>query len=114
MKYIIFDTDMGTDDAWALIMLAKASSLRDFQIIGITLVHGNTDIDNCAINTMRVLEAINNTVCSSLDTYIHLPIYIEPVNFAKIMIYSCCKPINADLVVSDPRYKKFKISRIIL
>lgn len=61
MKYIIFDTDMGPDDAWALIMLLKASTLRDYKIIGITCVNGNTDIDNCAINTLRVLEVVNRT-----------------------------------------------------
>lgn len=68
MRNIIFDTDMGPDDAWALIMLLKAEKIRDWHVLGITCVHGNTNLENCAINTLRVLETINRTDVSLLFT----------------------------------------------
>lgn len=67
MKNIILDTDMGPDDAWALIILLKAEQFRDYRVRGITCVHGNTDTGNAAKNTLRVLEVINRTEVSKLQ-----------------------------------------------
>lgn len=75
MKNIIFDTDMGPDDAWALIMLLKAEKFRDYRVRGITCVHGNTDTENAAKNTLRVLEMINRTDVSTLHCIFLLKLF---------------------------------------
>lgn len=54
---VIYDTDMGTDDAWALFMLLKAEKKYNLKILGVTLVQGNTSLDNCAVNALRVLSS---------------------------------------------------------
>ncbi|XP_036317903.1 pyrimidine-specific ribonucleoside hydrolase RihB-like isoform X1 [Rhagoletis pomonella] len=69
-RYVVYDCDVGNDDAWGLMMLIKAeavyknrSELADspakFEIIGITCVQGNTSVDQTLINTLRVLKAAN-------------------------------------------------------
>lgn len=56
-KYIILDTDMGSDDAFALEMLLKAEkSLKNIKILAITTVHGNTSIENVLKNTYHLLD----------------------------------------------------------
>ncbi|XP_061400333.1 uncharacterized protein LOC133336051 [Musca vetustissima] len=73
-NYVIFDCDIGNDDAWALIMLIKAEKLlkdlalkgrrvngavKPFKILGVTCVRGNTDVDNGVENALRVLDAVD-------------------------------------------------------
>jgi len=73
-KYII-DVDTGVDDAQAL-MLALSQSNMD--ILAITCVAGNTDVDQVCINTLKVLKACNrlevslNTTCYSHRSTIKL------------------------------------------
>lgn len=56
-KYIILDTDMGTDDMWALVMLLKAEKyFSNIKLLAITCVHGNTSMENVLINTFAVLD----------------------------------------------------------
>lgn len=63
-RFVIFDEDMGTDDAWALIMLLKAERTHNIKVLAITCVAGNTTVQNVAINTMRVLQLLNRSdVC---------------------------------------------------
>ena len=59
MKNLIMDCDTGQDDAIAII-LAVAS--KKFNIKGITTVGGNANVENCTINTLKILEllGINN------------------------------------------------------
>lgn len=65
-KYVILDTDMGTDDAWALMMLIKAEKiLKNIKILAITCVHGNTQIENVVKNTYRILHGLNRTDVTS-------------------------------------------------
>lgn len=52
----IVDTDAGVDDAQALIL---GLSQSDFNIVGITLVAGNTSIDNVYRNVSEVLRVCN-------------------------------------------------------
>lgn len=56
-ELVIFDTDMGTDDAWALFMLLKAEKRYNVKVLGVTIVHGNTSLENAAVNALRVLSA---------------------------------------------------------
>ncbi|GAB0092014.1 uncharacterized protein DMENIID0001_069520 [Sergentomyia squamirostris] len=58
---VIFDTDGGVDDAWALLMLLKAHSLKIIELLAIITCSGNTDIDYSTINTCRVLEVTGVT-----------------------------------------------------
>lgn len=56
---LIIDVDTGVDDSKALIL---ALSRSDVEILAITCVNGNVDIDNVCRNTLRVLK-----VCDRLD-----------------------------------------------
>lgn len=60
-NYIILDCDTGVDDAWALLILLKAEKLKKCKILGITCVTGNTNCNNSAINTLRILNIVNRT-----------------------------------------------------
>lgn len=62
IKYVIFDTDMGCDDAWALQMILKAEKhFGDIKILAITTVNGNTTIENIIKNTYCILDGLNRT-----------------------------------------------------
>jgi len=52
---VILDVDTGTDDAVAL-MLAALSP--DLELVGATTVNGNTAVENCTENTLRVFDWI--------------------------------------------------------
>lgn len=66
-KHVIFDTDMGCDDAWALQMILKAEkNLKKLKVLAITLVNGNTTIDNALKNTYRILDGLDRTDVSDL------------------------------------------------
>jgi inosine-uridine nucleoside N-ribohydrolase len=52
---IILDVDTGTDDAVALMVAALSS---DIELVGATVVNGNTVLDSCVENTLRVFEWI--------------------------------------------------------
>lgn len=56
-ELVIYDTDMGTDDAWALFMLLKAEKKYNVKILGVTIVQGNTSLENAAENSLRVLAS---------------------------------------------------------
>lgn len=64
-KYVIFDTDMGSDDAWALQMILKAEKvLKTIKLLAITTVNGNTTNENVIKNTYRILDGFDRTdVC---------------------------------------------------
>ncbi|XP_061188405.1 nucleoside hydrolase-like [Saccostrea echinata] len=60
---MIIDCDTGVDDAQAIMM---AVSRPDIDVIAITCVNGNVDIDNVCRNTLRVLK-----ICEAL----HIPVF---------------------------------------
>lgn len=61
-KYVIFDTDMGADDAWSLQMLLNAEKqLKSIKVLAVTTSHGNTNIENVIKNTYRILDGLNRT-----------------------------------------------------
>lgn len=61
-KYVIVDTDLGTDDAWALLMLLKAEKcFKNIKILAITCVAGNTTLENVVKNTYYMLHSTGRT-----------------------------------------------------
>ena len=52
---IILDVDTGTDDAVALMTAALSP---DLELVGATVVNGNTNVDSCTENTLRVFDWI--------------------------------------------------------
>jgi inosine-uridine nucleoside N-ribohydrolase len=52
---VILDVDTGTDDAVALMVAALSP---DLELVGATVVNGNTNLDSCLENTLRVFEWI--------------------------------------------------------
>lgn len=59
-RFIIFDTDMGADDAWALQMILKAEkSHKNVKVLAITTTHGNTTVENAIKNTYRILDGLD-------------------------------------------------------
>lgn len=62
VRYVIFDTDMGCDDAWAAMMILKAEKqFKNVKVLAITTVNGNTTIDNVVKNTYRILDGLDRT-----------------------------------------------------
>ena len=51
---IILDVDTGVDDAFAVLFAALHP---DINLLGITCVDGNTNIDQVVANTLKVLDA---------------------------------------------------------
>ena len=56
MKRVIIDTDPGIDDAAAILMTLGSPELN---VEALTTVFGNTPVENCTINALRILEAAN-------------------------------------------------------
>lgn len=75
-RKLLIDVDTGVDDAQA-IMMALAS--KDVDVLAITCVGGNTELDQVITNTLRVLK-----VCDRLDVSrtslisITFPIFFNP------------------------------------
>ncbi|PSN30983.1 hypothetical protein C0J52_26845 [Blattella germanica] len=65
-KKIVIDTDVGSDDAMAIILCVAAQRKQKVQIVGITCVHGNTGLHNVCANTLKTLHTLR-----SLD----IPVY---------------------------------------
>lgn len=61
-RRVIFDTDAGADDAWALQMMLKTEkTLQSVKVLAITTVHGNTSVENAVKNTYRILDGLGRT-----------------------------------------------------
>src|SRR3954447_26011916 len=60
---IILDVDTGTDDAVALMTAALSP---DIELVGATVVNGNTVLDSCVENSLRVVEWIGAPEISAL------------------------------------------------
>ena len=59
-KFII-DTDTGVDDAMALLIALKAHKKGQIELLAITTVAGNADIEDVVRNTYRTLEVAKCT-----------------------------------------------------
>lgn len=61
-RLVIFDTDMGADDAWALQMILREEKIaKTVKVLAITAVNGNTNTENVIKNTYRILDGLNRT-----------------------------------------------------
>lgn len=58
-RKVIFDTDIGSDDAVALTALILCDQ---FDIIGITTVHGNQPVVNTTDNALRLVEFLDRDI----------------------------------------------------
>jgi len=63
-RLVVYDCDIGTDDAWGLAMMLRAEGVvlpggRSTKVVAITTVQGNTDVDNGTLNALRVLHTLN-------------------------------------------------------
>ncbi|GAB0093126.1 uncharacterized protein DMENIID0001_081910 [Sergentomyia squamirostris] len=79
-RKVIVDVDVGSDDAWALLMLLRVQQLNQIEILGITCVKGNTDVSNVAQNILRLYAALEDLGTPKP------PIYLG----------SCCELINME------------------
>jgi len=62
---IIIDTDPGVDDAWAILVALNSQTRHLANVLAITTVHGNTDIDQVCLNALRVLQVADRLdVCN--------------------------------------------------
>lgn len=52
-KKVIIDTDCGIDDAQAILMALAAPNI---EVVAVTCVYGNTEVDNVCQNVLRVLS----------------------------------------------------------
>lgn len=52
-RKVILDVDTGVDDAYALLLALRSPAL---EVIGITTVAGNVDVDQVTANTLKVLD----------------------------------------------------------
>lgn len=76
-KYVIIDTDMGTDDAWALLLLLKAEKyFQNIKVLGITTVHGNAEMGDVLHNIHRFLEVNSRRDVSKFSMTKHQLIFI--------------------------------------
>ncbi|XP_016987867.1 pyrimidine-specific ribonucleoside hydrolase RihA [Drosophila rhopaloa] len=62
-RLVVFDCDIGSDDAWALAMLLRGEELslpegKRYKLVAITCVQGNTDVENGAQNALRILKLL--------------------------------------------------------
>lgn len=65
-RTVIFDTDMGMDDAWALVMLLTLGKMMNVNVLAITCTFGNTDLPNVTSNLFRVLDCLKLNVSFNL------------------------------------------------
>lgn len=56
---IIFDTDAGVDDMWALISLLKCSERFNYDLKAITVLTGNTRLSHGCQNVLLILKTLN-------------------------------------------------------
>jgi len=56
-RKIIIDCDPGIDDAMAILAALHSPEL---EVVGITTVFGNADVENCSLNALRLVELEGN------------------------------------------------------
>lgn len=56
---VVIDCDPGSDDAWAIISLLKSEEKFNLKLQAITVVNGNTSVDNSSRNALLILKTLN-------------------------------------------------------
>lgn len=56
MKKVILDCDPGIDDAFAIMLAA-----RHLDLLGVTAIGGNSNLENVTMNALKILEVIGRT-----------------------------------------------------
>ncbi|KAL5275597.1 hypothetical protein ACFFRR_001451 [Megaselia abdita] len=72
-KYVVYDCDMGLDDAWGLLLLLRSNICPKVEVLAVTCNFGNTSVDFVASNVFRMLKAMDS---------LHIPVYLgssEPI-----------------------------------
>lgn len=59
-KYIVYDCDMGLDDAWGLLLLLRSKMCPKVDVLAVTCNFGNTSVDYVASNVVRMLGALDS------------------------------------------------------
>lgn len=75
---VILDVDTGTDDAVALMTAALSP---DLELVGATTVNGNTLVQNCTENTLRVFDYIGKSEIPVFQG-MHLPLVRQNIEQA--------------------------------
>ncbi|BES98218.1 Inosine-uridine preferring nucleoside [Nesidiocoris tenuis] len=57
-KLVIIDNDGGVDDAWAIFTILQDPNI---DVLALTCVFGNTDLDNVCQNNLRLVAQFNRT-----------------------------------------------------
>ena len=60
LKHIILDCDPGHDDAINIIIATAKSDI--FNVLGITTVGGNVEVEKNTLNALKVLELLNSDI----------------------------------------------------
>ena len=82
-KKIILDCDPGHDDAVAIML---AASSKEIDILGITCVGGNSDLNNTVNNALKVCTLIERTdikVYSGADKPIHYELFLSLIHISE-------------------------------
>lgn len=82
-RKIIIDCDTGQDDAIALLV---AHQVPNIEILGITTVSGNTDVDNATRNTLKVLHYLGQPykVYRGMDRPVLRTQYLSSMGFDNV------------------------------
>lgn len=59
-KYIVYDCDMGLDDAWGLLLLLRSNVRPAVEVLAVTCNFGNTNVDYVCSNVIRMLKALDS------------------------------------------------------
>ena len=63
-RKIVIDTDPGVDDAMAIFVALERHRRREVDILAVTLVNGNTDVDNQVKNIRRIFATVPESLRS--------------------------------------------------
>lgn len=66
-KYVVYDCDMGLDDAWGLLLLLNPNVNPNIEVLAVTCTFGNTSVDYVTSNVYRMLDALNSLHVSLLE-----------------------------------------------
>jgi len=57
-RKVIIDTDPGVDDAMAIFVALERHRRHEIEVVAVTLVSGNTKVENQTKNVLRIFETV--------------------------------------------------------